>query len=401
MGLIIYQEKIDAQLRQSLIAACPFGALEEHGNKLEVNGGCKLCRLCVRLSNGGIAFTEEKQQIVNKQEWQGIAVYVEHRKAVIHPVVFELLAEARRLAERTGQQVIALLIGSDVGQLAKELLHYPVDEIFLYDDPRLQKFHIEPYTNVFSDFIQKQKPSAILVGATDVGRCLAPRVACRMHTGLTADCTALDIHSNSDLIQIRPAFGGNIMARILTPNSRPQFCTVRYKIFDRPERTAVSQGKVIPMKITADMLQGNIRTLEIEERPSDVDISEAGVIVACGRGLKSRKDLAMMEELANLLHGRIASSRPLVEANWFDAKQQIGLSGRTVKPKLIITAGISGSVQFVAGMKGADCIVAINNDPDAQIFSVAHYGLVGDLYEIIPALVKKIREEKNVQDTDR
>ena len=288
------------------------------------------------------------------------------------------------------------MIGSGIESAAEKLLHYGVDKVFVYDDPALLDFRVEPYTAAFYDFVEKIKPSSILVGATNLGRQLAPRIAARCKAGLTADCTVLEMKENTDLVQIRPAFGGNIMAQIISPATRPQFCTVRYKVFSEPKPTDEAKGEIVKMTVTPDMMVSAIEILSAEEKPSDVDISEADVIVAIGRGAQSESMRAMAEELAELLGGMVACTRPLVEANLFDAKRQIGLSGRTVKPKFIICLGISGAVQFAAGMKSSDVIVAINTDKSASIFDVADYAIVGDVAEIVPALIAKIKEAKNV-----
>ena len=391
MGLVIHKEKISRETGEKLKSLCPFGAIsytEKEG--LSIGMGCKLCKLCVKKSDGVITFEEELSPRVDKSLWKGILVFCEHFHGKIHNVTFELLGKARELAAVTGQNVMALMIGSDITDKAKELYCYGADDVYVYDNPGLRDFLIEPYTNVFESFIRQIRPSSILVGATNVGRSLAPRVAARLRTGLTADCTSLEMTEDTDLVQIRPAFGGNIMARIMTPNHRPQFCTVRYKIFSKPEKTDCDR-EPISMEVTDRMLVTNARIVDIELKPEDVDISEAEVIVQCGRGVKSKSDLAMVQELADLLGARMACTRPLVENNWFDAKHQIGLSGRTVKPKLLICIGVSGAVQTVAGMKGSDLIIAINSDPQAPIFDVAHYGYVGDLYEIVPKLIEKIK----------
>ena len=267
-----------------------------------------------------------------------------------------------------------------------------MDKVFVYDDPAFRDFRIEPYTAAFCDFIEKGKPSSILVGATTLGRQLAPRVAARCRTGLTADCTVLEMKENTDLVQIRPAFGGNIMAQIVTPNTRPQFCTARYKVFSEPQPTAEAFGEVAVMDVTPEMRLSAIEVQSTLDKPKDVDISEAEVIVAIGRGACADGPRAMAQELADLLGGQLACTRPLVEGNLMDAKRQIGLSGRTVKPRLIFALGISGAVQFAAGMKSSDCIVAINSDPSAPIFDVAHYCVVGDVNEILPRLIDRIRE---------
>ena len=391
MGLVIHREKVTAQVGEKLKALCPFGAISySEAEGLSIGMGCKVCKLCVKKGEGAVTFEEEAAPRVNKDDWKGILVFCDHFHGKIHNVTFELLGKARELAAVTGQKVMALMIGSGIAEKAEELFCYGADEVYVYDHEKLNDFLVEPYTNVFYSFIREIRPSSILVGATNVGRSLAPRVAARLKTGLTADCTSLEMTKDTDLVQIRPAFGGNIMARIMTPNNRPQFCTVRYKIFSKPERSECRKA-VHLMKVTPDMLKSGEEILDVEMKPEDVDISEAEIIVQCGRGVKSRADLAMVQEFANLIGARMACTRPLVENNWFDAKHQIGLSGRTVKPKLLVCVGVSGAVQTVAGMKGSDLIVAINSDPEAPIFDVAHYGFVGDLYEIIPMLIERIK----------
>lgn len=394
MGIVIHNEKINKELGEKLVKLCPFGAISYDENKgLSIGLTCKNCKACVRATNGEITYEEEKiVSSVCKDDWKGILVFCEHFKGDIHNVTFELLGKAKELASVTGHKVMALMIGSGISEKAKELYCYGADEVYVYDDPGLENFLIEPYTKVFEDFIQKIKPSSILVGATNVGRSLAPRVAARMKTGLTADCTCLEMMETTDLVQIRPAFGGNIMAKIMTPYTRPQFCTVRYKIFSQPERKEVEK-EIIHMTVTKDMLKSRAEILDIEVKPKDVDISEANVIVQVGRGVKKQEDIEMVQKFADALGAQMACTRPLVENSWFDAKQQIGLSGRTVKPKLLVCIGVSGAVQTVAGMKGSECIIAINKDPQAPIFDVANYGIVGDLYEVIPLLLKKLGKE--------
>lgn len=396
MGLIIHQEKIDREAGQALVSICPFGAISYDG-KLEISSACKMCKLCVKKGPAGaVTFEEEKKETVcDKDAWKGVAVFAEQRNGRVHPVSLELVGKARELARVTGHPVLAVLIGSHVDNAAQELLSYGVDRVYVYDEPALQDFVITPYANAFTDFIEKVKPSSILVGATVLGRSLASKVAARVRAGLTADCTMLEMKENTDLVQIRPAFGGNIMARIVTPNTRPQFCTVRYKIFSAPEKQEPS-GEVIAMTLPKEKLTGRTEVLKTVKKPEEIDISDADVIVAVGRGVKSKDDLALILELVSLIGARVACTRPLVEAGWFDAKHQIGLSGRTVKPKLIITAGVSGSVQFAAGMRGSDLIIAINNDPSASIFDIAHYGFVGDLYEILPQVIHQIKENGHV-----
>ncbi len=395
--LVINQDKVTASAIQELMKVCPFGALEEKDGKLELNAACKMCKLCVKKGPAGVMeFVEEEVEQIDKSLWNGVAVYVDHVEGDIHPVTYELIGKARELAAKINHPVYAVFLGHNIRGRAKEILHYGVDDVFVYDYEELKDFRIEPYTAAMEDFVNKNKPSTLLVGATTVGRSLAPRVAARFKTGLTADCTILEMKDNTDLVQIRPAFGGNIMAQIVNPNNRPQLATVRYKVMDAPERQAEPTGKITAVEMDRSKLTSNINVLKVTKKVMESSISDAEVIIAVGRGIKAQKDLEMIHELADLLGAQIAVTRPLIEAGWADAKKQIGLSGRTVKPKLIITCGISGAVQFTAGMNNSECIVAINKDPKASIFDVAHYGLVGDIYEIIPQLISEIKDGKQI-----
>ncbi|SFC42724.1 electron transfer flavoprotein subunit alpha [Clostridium uliginosum] len=391
--LVVNQKNIPNN--EELIKICPFGALEINDGKVEINGACKMCKLCVKKGpKGAVEYIEDEVKSIDKSLWKGIAVYVDHVNGKIHPVTYELIGKARELAEKINQPVYCVFIGRKISDKAQELLHYGVDKVFVYDEEELEYFRIEPYAAAFEDFINNIKPAAILVGATTIGRSLAPRMAARFRTGLTADCTILDIKENTDLVQIRPAFGGNIMAQIVTPNSRPQLATVRYKVMTAPKRTNEISGEIVSCNISKDKLVSGIKALEIKPKDTEVGISDAEVIVAAGRGIKSEKDLSMIKELANLLGAEFACTRPLIESGWVDAKRQIGLSGRTVRPRLIITCGISGAVQFSAGMNNSDYIFAINTDEKAPIFKVAHYGIVGNIYEVIPQLIEKIKMSK-------
>lgn len=394
--LIVHQDKVTDIA--AMVAICPFKALEDNNGKLEINAGCKLCKLCVKKGQpGAMEFVEEEVgPKVDKSLWKGIAVYVDHVEGEIHPVTLELLGKARELADKINQPVQALFLGSNIEDKAEELLHYGVDTVYVVDDPALLDFKIESYTAAFEAYINEIKPSAILVGATSVGRQLAPRIAARFKTGLTADCTVLDIHENTDLVQIRPAFGGNIMAEILTTNTRPQLATVRYKVMNAPERTAEAKGQVVKLNVPAEKLTARMDVLGIIKKEKLKTIESAEVLVVAGRGIKKVEDLAMVRELAELLGGDIACTRPLAEAGWLDANHQIGLSGRTVRPKLIITCGVHGAIQFVAGMNNSEVVVAINSDAEAPIFKVANYALVGDIYEIIPQLIEKIKQGGSV-----
>ena len=396
MGIVVKNQNVSPEVASSLTKLCPFGAIDYIDGKISINSGCKACKICVKKGPEGVCVWEEEapKAFIDKSLWQGIAVYAQTKEDGLHPVTFELLGKARELANVIGQDVLSILIGSGVEKQAKELLAYGADRVYVYDDPAFSEFTISPYANALYDFIEKVKPGSILVGATNLGRSLAPKVAARCNTGLTADCTILEMKENSDLVQIRPAFGGNIMAQIVTPDARPQFCTVRYKIFTVPERLENPTGKIIRMATNEEMLKSRTTVVSKKAKPKLSDISDAELIVACGRGLRSEGDIALAKELADALGAELASTRPLVEAGWFDARSQIGLSGRTVKPKLIITLGVSGAVQFTAGMNGSERIIAINTDKEAPIFKTAHIGIVGDLYEVVPKLIEKIKGGK-------
>lgn len=392
---VIQKESIEEKEGQEITTICPFGAIEFKDGKLDINSGCKMCKVCTKQRPEYFKFVEDEvKKEIDKSLWNGVVVYVEHTYGEIHPVTFELLGKARELADKIGHEVIALFSGYNITQAAEELLYYGADKVFVYDYKELEDYRVEPYAAVFEDFINKEKPSVILVGGTTIGRSLAPRVAARFRTGLTADCTSLEINENTDLSQIRPAFGGNIMAHIKTPNSRPQFATVRYKIFSALDRMNEAKGKIIKCDIEKDSFQSAITVLGHQEKPKAKYIEDADVLVVAGRGVQKEEDLAMIQKLADKLGGMVASTRPLIEAGWMDPKTQIGLSGRTVKPKLIITCGVSGSVQFKAGMENSDVIIAINTDSEAPIFDVANYSVVGDIYEIVPKLIEKLGQKK-------
>jgi len=386
-GLRIYNDKI--RDKEAFTSLCPFGALTVENGEVKPTAACRLCGVCVKRAENGEVEIVKEEKTFDRSAWQGVAVYADQVEGEIHPVTFELLGKARELADKCGQKVTCLLLGNHVEKAAKELLHYTADEVYVVDAPALEAFRIEPYAAAFESFINLTKPNAILVGATTVGRQLAPRLAARFKTGLTADCTVLDMSQEGDLDQIRPAFGGNIMAKIHTPNTRPQMATVRYKVMETAERKEDASGEIIHLSVKEEKLKSALKIIKIVKKEKAKSIESADIIVAAGRGVKSKEDLALIRRLADALGGELASTRPLVEAGWVEPRRQIGLSGRTVRPKLIITCGVSGSVQFAAGMKGSDMIIAINTDPDAPIFQIANYAVVGDLYEVIPALLEE------------
>jgi len=386
--LVIHQERVADP--EAFAELCPFGALEVTALGVEANAACKMCGVCADSAPNGEAEIVEAPDAgpIDKSAWSGVCVYADHEGGELHPVAFELLGKARQLAGKVGQKVTALLVGREA--LAGELLRYGADEAHVYVGPGLDGFRIEPYAACFADFIERERPCAVLVGATQVGRQLAPRVAARFRTGLTADCTGLDIQEDTDLIQTRPAFGGNIMAEIETTRRRPQLATVRYKVMDAPKRSDAPQGRIIRHEAEAAWLESGMELLGAARKERAKTIESAEVLVAAGRGFKSKEDVALARRLADALGGELACSRPLAENGWVEARRQVGLSGRTVRPKLFVACGVSGAVQFLAGMGGAERIVAINKDRGAPIFKAAHTCLVGDVYEVLPRLIEDV-----------
>ena len=396
--LIINQEKVNQETIDAVMKVCPFGGLEYVDGKLNFTAGCKNCGLCAKKGPAGLVtevIEQDQTPKIDKSLWRGVSVFIE---TGVHPVSYELIGKAKELASVIKHPVYAILIGSKIknDQYVDEILAYGVDKVYIYEDSAYQEFNIERYAKCVEDFINKIKPTVVLYGGTPLGRSFAPRIAAHFRTGLTADCTRLGMKENTDLIQVRPAFGGNVMAQIVCPNNRPQMSTVRYKIFPMPQKVTPF-GEKVYMDVTDLDKSSNIDTIEVKVKEKIQDISEAEVIIACGRAFKTKEDLQMAEELANLLGGVVAVTRPLVEAGWKDAKYQIGLSGRTVAPKLIINLGISGAVQFTAGMNGSELIISINDNPSAAIFDVSHYGIVGDIYKIVPNLIACIKNAKGLK----
>jgi electron transfer flavoprotein alpha subunit len=326
----------------------------------------------------------------------GIWVFTEQRNGVLAPVTLELLGEARRLAEELKTPVAAVLFGDAVAHLAPALLAAGAQKVYLAEHPRLRDFLEEPYAAALTELALKFRPEIILAGATYAGRAFIPRVAASLKTGLTADCTAFALDMEERLLlQTRPAFGGNIMATIITPRTYPQMATARPGVFKARAPEGEAPGQVIPVELAA--LDAPARSsflatvAEIKER---VALSAAEVIVAGGRGLKEAKHFRLLEELADLLGGAVGASRGAVDAGWIPYAHQIGQTGKTVSPRLYFACGISGAAQHLVGMQSSDFIVAINKDPQAPIFRVADLGLVGDLFEIVPALIQEIKKSR-------
>ncbi len=331
---------------------------------------------------------------MNSSLSDGVMVYSEYAEGVIHPVTFELLGKSREIADRLKVEVWGVIIGYRVkDDEVRELIYYGADRVFVYDHPKLEYFDPMIYKDILVDLAKQVNPSALFFGATPLGRSLAPRVAVALDTGLTADCIDIQVDEYGNIVQVRPAFTGNIIAYIRT-SSRPVMSTVRYRVMRMPNRDTSRVGKIIRMTPRIDRDSG-LRVLGRVSRRS-VDLAKADVIVAGGRGFKKKEDLKMLEDLASLIGGVVGVSRPLVDEGWMPRERQIGFSGNTVKPRLYMAFGISGSPQHIAGMRGSEIIVAVNIDPSAPIFRIADYGVVGDLYEVIPKLIEELSKVKRV-----
>jgi electron transfer flavoprotein alpha subunit len=388
---------VNCSLCKVCIEACPFDAIDIVDGKIEMNSACKACGICVKsCPEGLIQPVEDKRESVDKSQYTDVLVFAEQLEGEIHPVTYELMGKGRELADKIDQELHVILLGHDITDQTEEILAHGADKVYVYNQEPLHHFDVEAYAKAFEDCVQRTKPTIILIGATSIGRSLAPRISTRFKTGLTADCTILDVRENTDLVQTRPAFGGNIMARILTTRTRPQMATVRYKVMEPAVKIDNPTGEVINFSVDEKELETRSNFVSITKKPEVESIEEADKIIAVGRGVREEKDLEMIKELADLIGAKIGTTRPLIEKGWTEHQQQIGLSGRSVRPELLITLGISGSVQFVAGMKSSEHIFAVNTDPEASIFNVAHYGMVGDLYEIVPKLIEKIKNGEKV-----
>ncbi len=365
--------------------------------KAFITEACTICGTCVEVCEfKAIEKEMETGPAKDLSAYKGVWVFAEQHRGGISSVSLELLGEGRKLADKRNVKLSAILLGSGVRDKAKELIAYGADIVYVADDPALADFNDDAYAAVLTTLAMQHKPETILAGATAIGRSFFPKVASTLYTGLTADCTALDIDPDTgNLLQTRPAFGGNIMATIVTPNHRPQMATVRHKVMKPAERNDARNGEIIDVKF---MQSGEPRTKvlrTVEEVCETVNICEADIIVAGGRGMGSAKNFQMLEELAKLLGGAVAATRAVVDEGWIPYSHQVGQTGKTVCPKLYIACGISGAIQHVAGMQSSDVIVAINKDPDAPIFNVATYGIVGDVMEVIPLMIQKLKESRS------
>ncbi|BDR74867.1 electron transfer flavoprotein subunit alpha/FixB family protein [Clostridium tetani] len=333
---------------------------------------------------------------MNIADYKGVWVFAEQRDGELQKVSLELLGKGREIADKLGVELTALLLGNKIDNIAEELVAYGADKVIYAQNPLLSHYTTDGYTKVICDLVAEEKPEIILVGATYIGRDLGPRVAARLRTGLTADCTALDVEEGTNnLLMTRPAFGGNLMATIVCGEHRPQMSTVRPGVFEKLKKDAGRKGEI--KKIEAKLEMSDIRT-KVEDvvkiTKNVMDIGEAEFLVAGGRGIGSKENFKMLEELAELLGGNVAGSRAAIDNGWIDKDYQVGQTGKTVRPMVYIAVGISGAIQHLAGMQDSDYIIAINKDEAAPIMQIADLGLVGDYNKIVPELIAKLKEEK-------
>jgi electron transfer flavoprotein alpha subunit len=377
------------------VTACPFGAIEMRDGKAFITEACTMCGACIEVCEFKAIerIDEEAAPTTDLSAYKGVWVFAEQHKGGIASVTLELLGEGRKLADKKKTKLSAVFIGHGIRDKVKDLIAHGADIVYVANDAVLKDFNDDAYAAILTLLAKQHKPEIILAGATAIGRSFFPKVASALGTGLTADCTMLDIDAETgNLHQTRPAFGGNIMATIVTPNHRPQMATVRHKVMKPAPRDDSRIGDIIDIKYTQS---GDLRTRVIktvEALGETVNICEADIIVAGGRGLGSAANFRLIEALAKVLGGAVAATRGAVDEGWIPYPHQVGQTGKTVCPKLYIACGISGAIQHVAGMQSSEVIVAINRDPDAPIFNVATYGIVGDVHEVVPIMIKKIRE---------
>lgn len=378
-------------------SACLYNAIYMDEFPVIQTEKCQLCKNCIEACPAGLISLREELRTVRTYfpelphsfPTHGIWVVAECRKGVINPVTYELLGAACQLANQQPQQVCALVMGADCNGAEDRLIAAGADCIYIAEHPALEHLIEERYTDVLVTMVRRYHPNILLIGATHFGRGLSARAAALLNTGLTADCTQLQIDPDSgNLLQIRPAFGGNLMATIETPHHRPQMASVRPGVMKALEPDHKRKGEIIYCDLKDLSIDNRVELLAEQLSDTDFSIAEMPVLVAGGRGMQKQENISLLYELAETLGGSVAASRAAVEAGWLPFDCQVGQTGKTVAPRLYIACGISGQIQHTAAITGADRIIAINNDPEAAIFRYADYGIVGDVTEVIPALIE-------------
>jgi electron transfer flavoprotein alpha subunit len=377
--------------------ACPFGAITVINKKAVIDlDKCTLCSSCAEACRKfeAIQIIRETTRTPDMEKYKGVWVFAEQKGGAVQPVVYELLGKARELADKLQVEVGCVLIGANVKDKARHIIHRGADVVYVADNSKLEHFLDEPYARILANLIRKHRPEILLVPATTIGRSVASRIAVQLRVGLTADCTQLDIEPEKKfLLQTRPAFGGNIMATVLSQYHRPQLATVRHKVLPESRADVSRTGRIVETDFDKSFFISRTQVLNVvQELVSTVNISEANVIVAGGRGLGSAENFSLLKELADVLGGTIGATRAVVDNGWIPYAFQIGQTGKTVCPNVYFACGISGQIQHLVGMQSSKIIIAINKDASAPIFEVANYGIVGDLFEVVPLLTKKFKE---------
>jgi len=407
------------------IKACPFEAIDMVDGKAVINSKCTACNQCIAACKfDAIEKTEAEEGPINLDDWKDIWVFAEQRDGKLMNVALELIGEGRRLASEISAdtKLCAVLVGDKVKQLADECYAYGADKVITIEDPLLKVYNTDGYAKVITDAIREKKPEIVLYGATYIGRDLAPRIAARLNTGLTADCTRLDVKVSSyikyadekttldtstldpndpstGIKQTRPAFGGNLMATIICPRTRPQMSTVRPGVMQKREKVEGAKGELIEYKPTISKSDVHVDIVDVVKSAKElVSLTDADIICSGGRGLGGPDGFKLIQEFADKVGGVVGSSRAAVDAGWIDHSHQVGQTGTTVKPKIYFACGISGAIQHLAGMQTSDIIVAINKDEDAPIFEVADFGIVGDLYKVVPEIIAEWDKATDLHD---